>query len=403
MGFTRRFFFVRVLSIILTLVLLLGLWSCKTQPKPRLSDFSGSYSKREMDRGTKMDLYHLSAESSRLRLSIDPNYLPEFSNYEFHGRLFFKSGRKDSLFRKGVIDVAGELKFDFPLPDESVGWMEAKILSPLGEFAEVEVEVLMDKRARSRQNFSLVDAELDREIFDPFLLSEEKLHLFYRSEKVPFELFYLDDAGQRLPPPPFSKSRQKYCSELPRESVKEFCESHESYVMVAPVDSQEVDLYFSLQDPFFPAVDSPIDLLGPLRYICNKSEFEQLQQEPELKEAIDAFWIERSGSFERGRVLVSEFYGRVERANRLFSTAWAGWKTDPGMIYVIYGQADRVLKNERYEEWIYLGFNGKRDIRFLFFRKGDGSLELKRDPDFRKSWNENVYLWRSGIINNVSK
>jgi len=399
---------VRVLSTLILRLLVLSLVclsSCRTHPKLFLSDFSSSYSKKEIDRGTRLTLYHNSESTSRLKLLSDPYFLPQGASYELHARMFYQSGQKDTLHLEGKLEAAGRLEFDLPLLDKSVGHLELRVRSLFDEFDPFEVESLFDKRTTSRQNFSVVDAQLDEEMFGGFLVEERDINLFYRGDKVRYELLRLDDSAQRLPPPPYSKSRQLFHSELPTEPIANFSDKHESYVLKAVVDSLEIEFYLSLQDDYFPAVDSPNDLLGPLRYICTKSEFEELRDkasESDLKTAIDDFWMERSGSFERGRVLVSEFYGRVERANRLFSQAWAGWKTDRGMLYIIYGQADRVLKNERLEEWIYLGFNGKSDIRFLFVRKKDGSFELKRDTDYRKSWNENVYLWRSGIINNVS-
>jgi len=88
---------------------------------------------------------------------------------------------------------------------------------------------------------------------------------------------------------------------------------------------------------YFPVVASHDMMVETVRYLTTKREYEQLNSSSDKKKAIDNFWLEAVNNQERAQYLVKKYYGRIRDANRLFTSYTEGWRTDRGMIYVIFG------------------------------------------------------------------
>jgi GWxTD domain-containing protein len=108
---------------------------------------------------------------------------------------------------------------------------------------------------------------------------------------------------------------------------------------------------FSIKSDNYPAVVSPRELAEPLIYLMERKDHEKLMeiQDPDsLKEAIDRFWLTNIGSMNTAKSVISLYYERVEQANKQFTTFKEGWKTDPGMMYILFGPpwyVDRFLNS----------------------------------------------------------
>lgn len=158
---------------------------------------------------------------------------------------------------------------------------------------------------------------------------------------------------------------------------------------------------FNFQE-HFPKVKNIENMIGPMRYISTSKEYNFLNESENKKEAVDKFWLEVAGSNDRARTLIREYYKRVENANDYFTSYLEGWKTDRGIIYIIYGSPNVVYKNENYENWIYGEENNMLSVSFVFHKvenpisKNDYSLS--RSPIFKNSWFRAVDSWRSGRI-----
>ena len=71
------------------------------------------------------------------------------------------------------------------------------------------------------------------------------------------------------------------------------------------------------------------------------------------KLALDKFWLAKAGSEERGKELIRKYYNRVQDANNYFSSYTEGWRTDRGMISIIFGKPNVVTRTRREEIWSY--------------------------------------------------
>lgn len=158
---------------------------------------------------------------------------------------------------------------------------------------------------------------------------------------------------------------------------------------------------FNFQE-HFPKIKSAENMVGPMRYISTKKEYLALTESENKKIAVDKFWLEIAGSSDRAKTLIREYYSRVENANNYFTSYLEGWKTDRGIIYIIFGSPNVVYKNKNYENWIYGEENNMMSISFVFHKVNNpisnNDFTLSRSPVFKNTWFRAVDSWRNGRI-----
>ncbi len=108
---------------------------------------------------------------------------------------------------------------------------------------------------------------------------------------------------------------------------------------------------------------SDIDLaIDQMQYIMEKEALEELKAlTPDLKrDRWKAFWAKRDPSVGTDRnELMEEYYSRVAYANQHFGHYTVGWKTDMGMVYIIFGAPNNIerhpfeIDSKPYEVWTY--------------------------------------------------
>ena len=102
------------------------------------------------------------------------------------------------------------------------------------------------------------------------------------------------------------------------------------------------------------------------------------------------------------RELIRVYYNRVLYSNLYFSSYKEGWKTDRGMIYVIFGPPDLLEKNADEEIWSYRSRRSSSKLEFRFIRNTTAlSFEdfiLDRNSSSTAIWGEAVESWKRGKI-----
>ncbi len=152
----------------------------------------------------------------------------------------------------------------------------------------------------------------------------------------------------------------------------------------------------------FPGLTTETEMIKSTNYIMDRNEFENCMNAVDKKEAIDYFWKEIGGSNERAVELLKKYYKRVSQANKLFTSYVAGWKSDRGMIYIVFGAPSNVYKSTSGEQWIY-GNEAQGDaIRFNFQKIinpfSDNDFTLERSEYYKAPWHIAVTYWREGRI-----
>ncbi len=158
--------------------------------------------------------------------------------------------------------------------------------------------------------------------------------------------------------------------------------------------------------PQFPYVATHAQMVGPMRYITTKREYNGLLEaggeKARLREEINTFWLERSGSMERSKILLGSFFNRVQEANLLFSSYIEGWKTDRGIMYIVYGPPDKVYRFNESEAWIYGDETSSLSYYFTFSKLNnpftDNDYQLSRSSSYRYGWGQAIEAWRNGKV-----
>lgn len=164
---------------------------------------------------------------------------------------------------------------------------------------------------------------------------------------------------------------------------------------------------FSIKHAAFPELKTYDDLLSPLIYIATSDEFEEIikkQKEGKEKLAFVQFWAKVDENKQKATSILKLYYSRVEEANKLFSTYKEGWKTDRGMIYILFGNPIIVEKTIEGEHWIYRQNTEDPNDSFSF-RRIRGQVDFFPFEHFileRNINQERMYLnaaddWRNGV------
>ncbi len=124
------------------------------------------------------------------------------------------------------------------------------------------------------------------------------------------------------------------------------------------------------------------EALDQMRYIVTDKEYKLLKKSKrkEREKLFYQFWDERDPT--PGTIaneLMDQYYYRVKYSNEKFASFLPGWKTDMGMIYILFGPPDDMQRsfaqNQRntYETWFYYSIN--RNFTF-YDENGFGEFKL---------------------------
>lgn len=168
--------------------------------------------------------------------------------------------------------------------------------------------------------------------------------------------------------------------------------------------------HFVVMLPSFPTIGSLDEMIDALRYIAREREWKHISEAAspeERRRRFDAFWAGLVPNREVAAQLLQTYYSRVEEANVLYSNHKAGWKTDFGMIYVVFGSPSYTETHHVRTIWYYFepGMALSRRLPPFVFRRstsyGFGGLFehyiLERNTEHEIEWRRRVDKWRDGI------
>ncbi len=147
----------------------------------------------------------------------------------------------------------------------------------------------------------------------------------------------------------------------------------------------------------YPKFRSIENLADPLTYITTKNELDRLKIAKGDKKAFDKIIIGIAGNAERAKIFMRYYFRRVELANRLFTSYKEGWKTDRGMMYIIYGKPDFAYKFSDREVWEYETADGKAIFTFVKSSTlfDPNNFVLVRKKSYRDGWLAAIDLIRN--------
>ncbi|MEX0987566.1 MAG: GWxTD domain-containing protein [Bacteroidales bacterium] len=157
----------------------------------------------------------------------------------------------------------------------------------------------------------------------------------------------------------------------------------------------------------YPQVKSERGLMEPLFYIATETEYRNMERAANLKRAVDDFWLNRSDTRDRSRELIRVYYNRVLYSNLYFTADREGWKTDRGMVFMLFGPPDRMKDSGSEQRWYYISRRQGKVIEFVFERKqgiySNHDLTWRKNLETMQYWSAAVSSWRSGKVYSLSR
>jgi len=255
----------------------------------------------------------------------------------------------------------------------------------------------------------------DNVLFKPYVYQNNEVKIYHYKK---FPQLYVDvfKYNYSPAPPPFSNISPTL-NYLPDSSFTLSLINNEYYTLKIQsnvfyhirTNTNSLDglTIFSI-DSIFPNIKDAKEMLYTSRYIMNKNEFEKCNYASnmdETKKCIDNFWIQLSGSKERAKEVIKNYYQRVIEANRLFTSHKFGWQTDRGMIYIIFGVPENIEKSYTTEKWFY-SVNGVKNALVFTFQKNknnpftNSDFILERSDFYKDIWYIQVEKIRQGRLTN---
>lgn len=259
------------------------------------------------------------------------------------------------------------------------------------------------------QNFKVISLYSGYPKFLRFFLPGEKFNVRYRDPSV--DSIYVDYFKRKseLPRPPITASADYTLNYTPDTSfVFPLVDTAyynlilEGMYLVRVVKEQEEGLTLFNFGGSFPQVKSPNELMEPLFYLTTLAEYRDLRTQSNRKLAVDNFWLKLGNSIEKSRELIRIYYNRVVYSNLYFTSNKEGWKTDQGMIFILFGPPSRIQMTGNGERWYYFARMRGKSVEFQFNRQPDAfsqqHMVWAKTTDSQMYWNEAVRSWRNGKV-----
>jgi GWxTD domain-containing protein len=272
----------------------------------------------------------------------------------------------------------------------------------------------------NRYNFKVVGHFDKHELFNPILKVNEYVNLLY--SKGHFDSLYISyyKPFSEIPDPPSMVLPSKTIDYDPERTVA--LPYSDTLPMMFPRegiyhctisrDIKEGYSFFNL-GPTFPNMKTPEAMIGPMAYLATQDEMDTLKLAVKKKVALDDFWIKIGGNVDKARELIRIYYTRVLYSNFYFTSFTEGWRSERGMIYIIYGPPDKVYKTIDGENWGYKKpvvksswggrYSVKEEYIFFNFKKrdspfSDNDMYLARNESLVTFWDKAITSWRNGIV-----
>ena len=409
------------LNIYLSIFITLNLASCSIS-KP--VNYSIEDSKNSLH--PQFLIYHNNESTSQLFFQVateDVLYSRSTINQPFSAKILleyivFQKDHKKIIDSGSILITDQYLKnkktridtnFIFNFSKTEEGFLDLRI-SDINRSREFRKTLSIDKFSESSRQFYMITDTSNQILFDDFFFEGQSIliksnfnndKLYATKNKTVFP----------LSPPPFTKSAQpsfpdniSFTEELNFNSknIIFYDLPNEGFVFFQ-LDTLN-DLGFTLFNFHndYPLLKSAEQLIPPLRYLTTKDEYDLLVSSINPKVAVDKYWLSNATSKERARTLIRVYYSRVEFANKLFSCHLEGWKTDRGMISIIFGTPSYTSLVRNSEVWIYGDENNIHSLKFVFDQKpnpfSSNDYVLSRNYSYKNPWYRAVESWRNGKV-----
>lgn len=247
---------------------------------------------------------------------------------------------------------------------------------------------------------------------DDFLYTGDSITFFNnRLNNIKSLLLNYYEFSRSISLPPFSKNQLssdlvvKNKSKITSTSgIFSFTPESPGLYYIFPDSTIKGGLNLNVFPKYFPELKIEKHRGYSLRYILKNEEYENLVKKDTFRNELIEIWKIFCGSDQRAIGLMNEWDNRVKITNSYFSSYKEGWKTDRGMIYILFGKPAYIEKSNDKEIWFYGDKRSITGFNFEFNRinnfLSDNDYELLRNDTFKNIWFNAVDVWRKGRVYN---
>jgi GWxTD domain-containing protein len=408
------------------LILVFILASCGPQKISR-QNIARIYELDKLIKRPVYTLYHFSNDSSRLYIRLNSDdflYVKEDDNSIARAQIRFAIRLFNSYETAHIVDSTNfVVTHDKPAePVYFYNGLDFKIF-PGDYLMELDITDINRKNStrhyinientnfQSRQTFMATLQPDDTPLLEPFLDSSQSVNIIHRNSGTDILSVRHYNRDFPIALPPFSMESPRSFNYV-ADSVFYYSIKSGSNLNLPgngfyhfQIDTTQKTGYtlFRFHEDY-PQLTEASLLIEPLRYLTTRREYEELRSASDKKKAVDDFWLKLSGNPDRGRQLIRKYYSRVEEANRLFTSYLEGWKSDRGLIYIIFGQPNFVYRTAAGESWVYGEPRNALSVTFNFAKVknpfSDNDYSLNRSLTYENVWFTAVETWRQGRVFN---
>jgi len=403
--------------------------ACSNSREIYSGDFKSFYKSNSLSFNPKYKLHHLGGKNYKLFFQYSSDELLyqrdldtdeilaelrisaiKYNGYSLSDKIdSVKTKISDKKIGEAKRIIAGSMNIPFKMEHEQV--LLVKTIDLVRNKKRSEV-LIVDSTFKASLNYMLFRKQDALPLLNSYIeenTSSEIASPYFKSDRIRASYY---DTEFGLPAPPFSlKGPKKFNFEPSKKEILEKNEKGRFDVSLWSNDMVRLEdtLYKGDQSLVklykgFPKVSTYEQMIEVIRYITNKEEYRKLIEANDKKAALDAFWLEKAGSEERAKKIIKSYYQRAENANQYFTSHTQGWKTDRGLILIIFGEPKTVTKTLNSEFWNY-GEQGKySSLNFRFVKAknpfSDNDFRMIRKEEYKPVWYYFVDAWRSGRIIN---
>jgi len=412
--------------------------SCRTtQPAADPKDLSYLYNPTKNSINPRYNVYNQSDELSVLSVKFfasdlffseaNPQGVPT-AQMLFNIKLYNASQGKQladtAVYNISIVKEKGRIEYiyDIPLKVEKGNEYTAdvRILDRLRLFsiqAFIPFNTLSDN---NRYNFKMVGHFDKNELFNPVLKTDEYVNLLYSKGHIDSLFISYYKPYSEVPDPPSMILPEKTLDYEPDKVIA--LPYSDTLPMMFPREGiYHCTLERNIQDGYtffnlgatYPSMKTPDVMIEPLVYLATQDEIDTLRLSVRQKVALDDFWIRLGGNVDKARELIRIYYTRVLYTNFYFTSYKQGWRSERGMIYIIYGPPDKVYKTIDGENWGYRKpviksswggrYSVKEEYLFFNFKKSDNIFSdndyyLSRNETLVTYWDKAIASWHKGVV-----
>jgi GWxTD domain-containing protein len=329
-----------------------------------------------------------------------------------------------AVLNLSIIKQAGKQEYIYNMPlkvEKGMEYLaEIKILDRLRLIVAQDFVQFNTLSYNNRYNFRIQGHFDKNELFSPVLRLDEYINLIYSRGHIDSLYISFYKPFREVPDPPSMLLPEKtldydplkivalpYSDSLPMMFPKEG-------IYLCSTDRNIKDGFTFLNfGPTYPRLTTPEGMIEPLAFLASQDEMTEMKSAVKPKAALDDFWIKCGGNVDKARELIRIFYTRVMYSNYYFTSYKEGWRSERGMVYIIYGPPDKVYKTTEGESWGYKKpvlkskwggrFTVTDSYLYFNFKKrenvfSDNDFYLSRSETLVTLWDKAVESWRKGIV-----